>query len=277
MTATGTGRRSHREPPLRRIIRELPIIIGLIVGVMFTLSLRLTSLENFENPMIFQSQSDFQSPPKILVKKIQKGETSGIRESIDTDNQALWITAGDSNSRAEKREQLPKQQLLVSRSNQRVVEWQQRSTTSPNDNPNGNITSSKMHPASISRNENLTLTITTTENRIMATHTSNPTQHNRSHKDVRYHIPWETIRQQMDQGNWTAGQFMLDFAILGFPKCGTSTMSKKEGTPDRISKIEYRISCIVQPACLFSNRPCSHLPVFTTSTDTRSALAGLPS
>lgn len=238
MTATGTGRGSHREPHLRRIFRELPIIIGLIVGGMFTLSLRLTSLENFENPMIFQSQSDFQSPPKILVKKVPKGETSGARVSVDTDNQALWITAGDSNSRAEKREQLPKQQLLVSKSDQRVIEWQRRGTTNPNDNPHDNITSSNTIPASISRNENLELT-TTKENRTMATHTSTSTQHNRSHKDVRYHIPWETIRQQMDQGNRTAGQFMLDFAILGFPKCGTSTMSKKEGTPDPILNIVY--------------------------------------
>jgi DNA-binding transcriptional regulator YdaS (Cro superfamily) len=45
-------------------------------------------------------------------------------------------------------------------------------------------------------------------------------------KDVRYDVPWETIKEQIENGNVTAGQFILDFAVIGFPKCGTSTMSK---------------------------------------------------
>lgn len=43
---------------------------------------------------------------------------------------------------------------------------------------------------------------------------------------VKYDPPFETIKKQMDAGNVTAGQFLLDFAIVGFPKCGTTTMSK---------------------------------------------------
>jgi hypothetical protein len=46
------------------------------------------------------------------------------------------------------------------------------------------------------------------------------------HKNVTYDTPFEVIRKQVDEGNLTAGQFALDFAIVGFPKCGTSTMSK---------------------------------------------------
>jgi hypothetical protein len=54
-----------------------------------------------------------------------------------------------------------------------------------------------------------------------------PNATNRTHhKYVRYHPSYEIIRQQVDDGNLTAGQFILDFAIIGFPKCGTSTMSK---------------------------------------------------
>jgi hypothetical protein len=49
---------------------------------------------------------------------------------------------------------------------------------------------------------------------------------NRTHTYVRYHPSYEIVRQQVDDGNLTAGQFILDFAIIGFPKCGTSTMSK---------------------------------------------------
>jgi hypothetical protein len=43
--------------------------------------------------------------------------------------------------------------------------------------------------------------------------------------DVRYKPQSKVIRKRIDAGDLTAGQFVLDFAILGFPKCGTSTMS----------------------------------------------------
>jgi hypothetical protein len=43
--------------------------------------------------------------------------------------------------------------------------------------------------------------------------------------DIRYKPPSKVIRKRIDDGDLTAGQFVLDFAILGFPKCGTSTMS----------------------------------------------------
>ena len=46
------------------------------------------------------------------------------------------------------------------------------------------------------------------------------------HPNVIYYPPYQELRQMVDGGNVTAGQFLLDFAILGFPKCGTSTMSK---------------------------------------------------
>jgi len=49
-----------------------------------------------------------------------------------------------------------------------------------------------------------------------------------SHKQREYRhydVPWGTIREQFDSGtNLTAGQDYLDFAVVGFPKCGTSTM-----------------------------------------------------
>jgi hypothetical protein len=45
------------------------------------------------------------------------------------------------------------------------------------------------------------------------------------HPNIRYKAqPYEEIVELMDKGNLTAGQFALDFAILGFPKCGTTTM-----------------------------------------------------
>lgn len=42
---------------------------------------------------------------------------------------------------------------------------------------------------------------------------------------VSYDDPsFEVIKDRMDAGNYTAGQHLLDFGILGFPKCGTTTM-----------------------------------------------------
>ena len=42
-----------------------------------------------------------------------------------------------------------------------------------------------------------------------------------------YFPPLEQVQASMQQEtNQTAGQFALDFCIVGFAKCGTSTMSK---------------------------------------------------
>jgi len=45
---------------------------------------------------------------------------------------------------------------------------------------------------------------------------------------------FEQIETSMKAGNLTSAQFILDIAIIGFAKCGTSTMSKYIMTPRNI-------------------------------------------
>jgi hypothetical protein len=61
---------------------------------------------------------------------------------------------------------------------------------------------------------------------------------------VKYAQTFEEIRDAMDAGNDTAGQFLLDFGIIGFPKCGTTTMMHWLGSHPEIGALQREIMAL---------------------------------
>jgi hypothetical protein len=50
---------------------------------------------------------------------------------------------------------------------------------------------------------------------------------------------FDFLKQSMDDGNATVGQYLLDYAIVGFPKCGTTTMMIWLGIHREISCLKF--------------------------------------
>jgi hypothetical protein len=59
-----------------------------------------------------------------------------------------------------------------------------------------------------------------------------------------YDRPFEELRDAMDAGNDTVGQYLLDFGIIGFPKCGTTTMMQWLGSHPEIVAIQHEIMAL---------------------------------
>jgi hypothetical protein len=59
-----------------------------------------------------------------------------------------------------------------------------------------------------------------------------------------YDRPFEEMRDAMDAGNDTVGQYLLDFGIIGFPKCGTTTMMRWLGSHPEIAAIQHEIMAL---------------------------------
>ncbi|KAG7349180.1 hypothetical protein IV203_011777 [Nitzschia inconspicua] len=67
---------------------------------------------------------------------------------------------------------------------------------------------------------------------------------NRSLPFISYDIPFDELRSAMDAGNDTVAQHLLDFGIIGFPKCGTTTMMQWLGMHNEIVAIQHEIMAL---------------------------------
>ena len=191
MTGTRSGNQSSRlvrpRSPWRGILKEFPIFLGLVAGIFFTRSVRLLYMEDSTNDLTQDHRMGMMIPSAF--KEHSPQET---QKRLDTN---------------EKVDSMEKYNGSLSKLNLSRISYR-------NDTMRNTTTKELLKTTKVESKANATSEFL---------NSSSSKQREYRHYDV----PWGTIREQFDSGtNLTAGQDYLDFAVVGFPKCGTSTMSK---------------------------------------------------
>ena len=194
MTGTRSGNQSSRlvrpRSRWRGILKEFPIFLGLVAGIFFTRSVRLLYMEDSTNDLTQDHRMGMMIPSAF--KEHSQQET---QKKLDTN---------------EKVDSMEKYNGSLSR-----VDATDKTEISYRNDTMRNTTTKKL------------LKTTKAESKANATSEFLNSSSHKQREYRHYDVPWGTIREQFDSGtNLTAGQDYLDFAVVGFPKCGTSTMSK---------------------------------------------------
>lgn len=197
---------------IRLWLKELPLVFGFIAGVVFTRSLTLLSMteNDFGETYPFSGVDSSLKPFRLdhhssNLNEVVVGRNIPKAPPLEKKKQTPLPTKTEDATKEDLRPNVTTKEAT----NAVIVEHVARKSLMMEDQTKKNATI-------INFQEGLSATVKNTA-------------HARR-KYVRYNIPWEFYKEQIESGNLTAGQEFLDFAVVGFPKCGTSTMSKLHTT-----------------------------------------------